>query len=365
MAYADQIDTPALIVHQAILERNVEAMAQRAAAHGVALRPHFKTHKTAEVVRLQQQHGAKGITCAKVGEAEVVLRHGVADDVLIANQIVGQLKLDRLQALLKQARITVAVDSLPSAAGLDALARAADTRLPVLIEVNTGLDRAGVLPGHAALDLAQTLRAQLPRLDVIGVMTHEGHVYRQPDAHTAATVGAAAATALVETAHLLREQGFPISIVSAGSTPGATGAVAVPGISELRPGTYVFNDATGLHFGLRPDDCALRILATVTSRPAPDRVIIDAGSKVLTSDGAVGRSGHGYVVGYPDMVVARLSEEHGVVLVAPGTGPQVGDKLEIIPNHVCPTVNLTDTLYIVQDGELIGTWPVIGRGQVR
>jgi D-serine deaminase-like pyridoxal phosphate-dependent protein len=155
-------------------------------------------------------------------------------------------------------------------------------------------------------------------------------------------------------------------VVSVGSTPAAFATTTVEGVTEMRPGTYVFNDNTGFRIGTKPEDCALRILATVTSRPAPDRAVVDAGSKVLTSDPSVGRPGHGYIVEYPDAVIERLSEEHGVVrLPESARGMKVGDKVEIIPNHVCPTVNLQDELYLVRDGELAETWPVIARGKVR
>lgn len=365
MSYRDALDTPALVVHEEILNRNVSAMAEYARSKGISLRPHFKTHKTAAVAELQKAHGSTGITCAKLGEAEALVEAGVYDDFFIANQIVGPIKLRRLVALMERAKVRVSVDTVDVAAGLNGAMAEAGKILDVIIELNTGQDRAGVKP-EEALRLAETIRDEMPNLRVIGLMTHEGQVNGVPDSDALTSVARAAGADIVKTAELLREHNFDISVVSVGSTPAAFATTTVEGVTEMRPGTYVFNDNTGFRLGTRPEDCALRILATVTSRPAPDRAIVDAGSKVLTSDMSVGRPGHGYIVEYPDAVIVRLSEEHGVVeLPESARGMRVGDKVEIIPNHVCPAVNLQDELYLVRDNEVVDTWPVIARGKVR
>jgi D-serine deaminase-like pyridoxal phosphate-dependent protein len=366
MTYRDELDTPALVVHEDILRRNVQNMAEYARAKGLSLRPHFKTHKTAAVARLQKEAGSTGITCAKLGEAEALVEAGAYDDFFIANQIVGPLKLKRLVALMELAKVRVSVDTVAVARGLNAAMAEAGKTLDVIVELNTGQDRAGVKPGEEALKLAETIRAEMPNLRVIGLMTHEGQVNGVPDNDTLMSVSREAGADIVRTAELLREHNFDISVVSVGSTPAAFATTTVDGVTEMRPGTYVFNDNTGFRLGTRPEDCALRILATVTSRPAPDRAIVDAGSKTLTSDMSVGRPGHGYIVEYPDAVIERISEEHGVVrLPESAQGMQVGDKVEIIPNHVCPAVNLQDEIYLIRDGELVETWPVIARGKVR
>ncbi|HQZ89213.1 MAG TPA: alanine racemase [Thermomicrobiales bacterium] len=366
LGYREDLDTPALVVHEEILQHNLHRMADYAAAKEIALRPHFKTHKTAAVAVMQKSLGAGGITCAKLGEAEALADAGVYDDFFVANQIVGPLKLKRLVALMDRAKVRVAVDTADVAAGLNAAMADAGKTLDVIIELNTGQDRAGIRPGDEALTLAEVIRAGMPHLRVIGLMTHEGQVNNTAGIEGMTETALAAGHAIIDTAELLREHGFDISVVSVGSTPAAFTTTTLEGVSEMRPGTYVFNDRNYLRFGLSPDDCALRILATVTSRPAPDRAIVDAGSKTLTSDMAMGIPGHGLIVEYPEAVIVRISEEHGVVqLPESAQGLKVGDKVEIIPNHVCPTVNLQDEIYLVRDGEVVETWPVIARGKVR
>lgn len=365
MTYRDELDTPSLVIHDDILQRNLNRMAEYARSKEIALRPHFKTHKTAAIAEMQRGLGASGITCAKLGEAEALADAGAYDDFFIANQIVGPIKLKRLVALMERATVRVAVDTADVARGLNRAMEEAGKTLDVVIELNTGQDRAGVRP-EEALELAETIRAGMPWLRVVGLMTHEGHVNYADGVDGMTRVATAAGTDIVRAAEQLREHGFDITVVSVGSTPAAFTTTTIDGVTEMRPGTYVFNDAAYLRFGITPEDCALRVLATVTSRPAPDRAIIDAGSKVLTSDKAAGREGHGLIVEYPDAVIERLSEEHGVVVLPEAAqGLRVGDKVEVIPNHVCPTVNLQDELYLVRDGAVVDTWPVIARGRSR
>ena len=366
-SYRTLLDTPCLVVDLDRLERNLAEMAEYARTHGLALRPHLKTHKTAEIARMQQAHGVVGFTCAKVGEAEAFAAAGVLDDVLIAYQIVGDRKIERLLRLAERVRVTVAVDSVAVAEPLSRAALARGMRLDIVIEVDTGLRRAGVEPGEPVLRLAREI-IEMPGLRLRGLMTHEGHAGRASTTEELEGLARMAGEAMVASAELLRREGIPVDVVSVGSTPAAFATTRVPGITEMRPGTYVFYDAAAFRFGrIGPDRVALRVLATVISRPAPDRAVIDAGSKTLTYDPPPpGRTGYGYVVEYPDAVISRLSEEHGVIEFPPGTkGPQVGERIEIIPNHVCPVVNLQDELFVVREGEFVGTWRVIARGCVR
>jgi D-serine deaminase-like pyridoxal phosphate-dependent protein len=345
-------------------------MADYAASHGISLRPHFKTHKTAEVAQMQLAGGAVGITCAKLGEAEALVESGVADDIFIANQVVGPLKTARLSALMERARMRVAVDSFEVTQGLNAAMAAADKTLDVIIEVNTGQARAGILVDEVA-PLAERIRDELPHIRVVGVMTHEGHAGAADDAAQLQQYADDAGRKIVAVAGMLRAAGFDISTVSVGSTPAAFVTTRTEGVTEMRPGTYVFQDNTIFRFGWHgPENCALRILATVTSRPAPDRAILDTGSKVLTMDPSKWKAGYGHIVEYPDAIIENLSEEHGWVRLAgregaPMQGMAIGEKVQIIPNHVCPTVNLTDELYLVRDDEVVAVWPVIARGKVR
>lgn len=366
MGYREELDTPSLVVRESILRRNIEEMAAFAKQHGVALRPHQKTHKTAEIARMQLDAGAAGLTCATIGEAEALADAGVLDDVLLAYQIVGPQKIQRLLALMDRARVAVAVDGRDGASLLSEACRDAGKTLDVLVEVNTGLARAGVLPGEEVLAVAREV-VQMPGLRLRGIMTHEGHVARAKNSDELAEIARKAGQDMVDTAELLRKNGIPVETVSVGSTPAAWYTPTVPGITEMRPGTYVFNDNSAFRFGrIGVDGCSLRILATVISRPAADRAVIDAGSKTLAMDPAKGRKGYGYIVEYPDATVVRLSEEHGVVTLPPGTeGMRVGERVEVIPNHVCPTVNLQDEMFLVRDDAVAATWPIVARGKVR
>lgn len=365
VAEAEVLDTPCVVVDETILHQNIAEMAAYAASIGVALRPHMKTHKSPHVARLQLAAGAVGATCAKLGEAEVLVDQGGVEDVLLAYPIVGEPKIRRLLALMERAHVTVALDSREAAEALARAMAAAERTLDVYVEVNTGQDRAGALAGEEATALALDL-ARMPGLHVVGVMTHEGHAGSSAPDVIEATAHAAG-RALVETAAMIRSHGLELPHVSVGSTPSSPYTPTVPGVTEMRPGTYVFYDNSIFRHGrIGPDRCAARIAATVVSRPTPDRAVIDAGSKALAMDPSASHPGHGFVVGHPEARIARLSEEHGVVLLPPDEpGFAVGDRHEVIPNHVCPTINLTDELLIVHDGHVVDVWPVAARGKVR
>jgi D-serine deaminase-like pyridoxal phosphate-dependent protein len=365
----EELDTPLITVDLDLLERNIAEMAALATSHGVALRPHAKTHKSPHVARLQLEAGAIGLTCAKLGEAEVLVELAGVTDILIAYPIVGDIKMRRLLELLERAHVIVAVDTHQAAAALSQAISVSDRILDVYVEVNTGQDRAGARAGQEAVDLAVTT-SRLPGLRLAGVMTHEGHAgFSSPD--EIATIAQDAGRALVDTAERIRAQGIEVAHVSVGSTPASWFTPRVPGITEMRPGTYVFHDNNAFRHGrIGPDRCAARVVSTVVSRPAGQptghRAVIDAGSKALALDPSPSHPGHGYIVGHPSATIARLSEEHGVVLLSPDElGFDVGDRVEIIPNHICPAVNLTDELVIVRDGHVIDRWPVAARGKVR
>ena len=359
------LDTPLIAVDLDLLERNIAEMAALAASYGVSLRPHAKTHKSPHIARMQIEAGAIGLTCAKLGEAEVFADQADVTDILIAYPIVGDIKIRRLLHLLDRAHVTVAVDTHEAAAALSQAVAASDRTLDIYLEVNTGQDRAGARAGQEAVALAVRI-SSLPGLRLVGVMTHEGHAgFSAPD--DIATVAENAGRALVDSAERIRDQGIALAHVSVGSTPSSWFTPRVPRITEMRPGTYVFHDNNAFRHGrIGPDRCAARVIATVVSRPAPDRAIIDAGSKALALDPSPSHPGHGYIVEHPNATIVRLSEEHGVVaLPADETGFDVGDRVEIIPNHICPAVNLTDELVVVRDGREVDRWPVAARGKVR
>ena len=363
---ADEVlDTPVIVIDEAKLRQNIDEMAALAAGAGVSLRPHFKTHKTPQIGRLQTSAGAVGATCAKLGEAEVFVDQAGIEDVLLAYPVVGPPKIERLLALMDRAHVTVAVDSLAAATSLSQAMAAAGRTLDIYLEVNTGQDRAGARAGDEALAMALAIN-EMPGLRLVGVMTHEGHAGSSDPSVIAATAHAAG-TALVETAERIRAHGIELPHVSVGSTPSSWYTPTVPGVTEMRPGTYVFYDNSIFRHGrIGPDRCAARVVATVVSRPAADRAIIDAGTKALAMDPSASHPGHGYIVGHPQSTIARISEEHGVVLLPPDEpGFAVGDRVEVIPNHICPAVNLTDELLVIRDGHVVDRWPVAARGKVR
>jgi D-serine deaminase-like pyridoxal phosphate-dependent protein len=368
----NDLDTPALVIDSAALERNITRMQEMATGFGVRLRPHTKTHKSPRLARIQAQAGAAGITVAKVGEAEVMAEAGI-DDILIANQIVGAQKVARLVELARRIRLAVLVDSQEGVALLERAFQKVGIELDVLIEVDTGKRRCGLSDLDAIIELAGSI-AVSPHLRLRGVETHEGHV--PAGAQSAGQMeerALAAGRRVVEVAETLRGLGHVIAEVSVGSTPAAPWTASVAGITEMRPGTYVFNDVNQMAIAqAEPRDCALSVLATVISRPASDRTVLDAGSKSLFAEPArrgfalTDYEGYGYVRQSPGARITSLSEEHGVVeLGADLSFPGIGERVEIIPNHVCPAVNLHEEFYLCEGDEVVDVWPIAARGKIR
>jgi len=360
-------DTPEIVVDLDAVRANIERAAARARETGVALRPHTKTHKLPQIARLQVEAGATGVQVAKLGEAEVMVDAGI-DDVLVGYPIVGEGKLRRLADLAERAAISATVDSEEVALGLSRVATERGITIRVLLELDTGMHRLGVLPGPAAVELAKRVAA-LEGLELVGVFAHEGHVYTQArdDAERERMTHASCAAA-VETADELRSRGIAADVVSVGSAGTFRFAIQVPGVTEVRPGTYVFNDRSQLAQGAaEPEDLAAFVITTVVARPAPDRIVVDSGSKVLTSDRMLvpePQVTFGSVWGH-DWEVVRLSEEHGVVAVEAGADVRVGDRLAIVPNHVCPAINLANEVTVAEGGRFTGRWPVAARGLVQ
>jgi D-serine deaminase-like pyridoxal phosphate-dependent protein len=350
MLVPEDLETPAAVVDAERVERNLTRMA--AAAAGVALRPHAKTHKSVQIARRQLSHGAAGLTVATLAEAELFAGDG-CPSVFIAYPLWAGSgdRGARLAALRERTDLRVGVDSVAAAARLaDAI-----PGLAVLIEIDSGQHRSGVLPEQARV-VAGACRGL--GLDVLGAFTHPGHAYGSP-----ATVGnvvederAALAAAGAALAGFV--DGTPV--LSGGSTPTAAAGVAAP-LSEVRPGTYVFGDRQQLHLShLNLDDIALVVAARVVSMPRPGQAILDSGSKALSSDRPAWLTGHGLILEAPEATIATLSEEHAVVqgLTTP---LRVGDLVRVVPNHVCTVVNLTSELVVVSDGEVTDRWPVSAR----
>ncbi len=359
------LDTPAIVVDLDQLERNLRTMQERVHSAGADLRPHIKTHKTPELARMQVELGARGITVAKLGEAEVMISAGM-DDVFVANEIIGADKVDRLAALGRCARVRVCVDSLEGARMLSEGGERNDTTFEVLLDVNTGLDRTGVAP-EEAVELGQRM-ASLPRINLVGVFSYAGYKPGVPDDAERRRWAEHEACTAVEVAQELCSRGIEAAEVSVAGTPCGVFAAAVPGVTEVRPGTYVFYDANYMRLGVCSlEECALRIRARVISRPAPDRAVLDAGSKVLTTEKKTTEGedlGYGLIPEIPDTRIARLWEEHAVLeLDEEGRQLRVGDAVEIIPNHVCPTVNLADRWFGVRGDEVEREYRIAARGR--
>ena len=359
------LDTPALLIDLDVTERNIATTAIVASDAGVRLRPHTKTHKCPEIARMQVAAGAAGITVAKLGEAEVMADAGL-DDLLVAYPIVGEAKLARLRALRERARVRVSLDSVAVAEGIGSVGSSSDP-VEVLLEVDTGHHRMGRPPGEPTAALAAEV-ARVDGLEVVGLTSHAGHAYRaEPGALDA--LARREAADLAATAEACARAGVEIREISVGSTPTAGAVAGAAGVTESRPGTYVFHDVQQMRLGVAAErDCAARVVVTVVSRPWEDRFVIDAGSKSLSSDGADGPPfpGRGVLAGRPDLVLDFLTEEHGVGhVLAAGGDLEVGDRLEVIPLHICSCVNLFDTAAGVRHGRVERELAIAGRGRVR
>src|SRR5215210_6758304 len=358
--------TPYLLIDGAKLDRNIQKMADVARESRVALRPHVKTHKIPRIAREQLDAGGAGITVAKVSEAEVMADGGM-EDIFIAYPLVTEAKIRQALRLGERVRLVVGVDSLKGARRLSAVAE--DRTLEVRLEVDTGLRRTGVLYDEA-VGLAGEIEG-MGNLDLTGIYTYRGAVLGGSKTLELEKAGLEEGHLMVSLADMLRERGIRVDDVSVGSTPTVEHVAKVDGVTEIRPGTYVFYDRMQARLGACSlDECAAVVVCTVVSRPAPHLVIIDGGSKTFATDVGPGAEplnleGYGHVVGYPDAVLGRLTEEHGMLSVDEDCDLEVGDTLQIIPNHFCSTVNLHDEVYLLGEDGVVEETRVAARGKVR
>jgi D-serine deaminase-like pyridoxal phosphate-dependent protein len=357
------LDTPAILVDNRILQANIERMARHARECGLEHWPHTKTHKVPQFAQRQMDAGSPGICVAKLGEARVMAGAGI-ENILIANHIVGEAKVLALLELVEHARVSICVDSLDAARPLSAAFGAAGRQLDVLMEIDTGMHRCGRQPGEDAVELAKRL-LDLPGLCLVGVMTYAGLIPGKLSEAELQECARGECEALTRVAEDLREVGADIRRISGGSTPRARFYEPSCGLTEIRPGTYIYNDVNCIDLGAAsPEDCALTVLATVISVPSPTRATLDAGSKALTSDRAKISPGHGRVLEYPGAVIAQLDEEHAYVDLTGVEGrPAIGEKVRIIPNHVCPVSNLHDRLALIEDEQVVDVLPIAARGR--
>ncbi|MGB3042914.1 MAG: D-TA family PLP-dependent enzyme [Xanthobacteraceae bacterium] len=350
---AREFGTPAAVIDMDRVERNIARVQAACDAAGVANRPHIKTHKSPVLAKLQIKAGARGITCQKLGEAEVMAEAGI-DDILISYNLLGDEKMARLGALRSRIDVTVAADNPVVVADLTKAAAAAGRSLPVVVECDTGRKRAGVETPAEAIELARVISTS-PGLSFAGFMlypTESGW----PDAQRFYDEALAGVRAL----------GLEPAIVSTGGSPNLKNLGQLRGATEHRPGTYIYNDRMQMAAGVATlDDCALHIYATVVSRAAPERGILDAGSKTLTADSG-GLDGFGLILEHPEAKIARFAEEHGFLdLTRSNTRPNIGDVVRIVPNHVCVVVNMLDEVVMVRGDEIVGVLPVAARGKLR
>lgn len=348
----NSIHTPAFVVKEAVALRNINSFQAHCDTAGLALRPHIKTHKSIKFAKAQLAAGALGITCQKISEAEAMLADGI-DDILITYNILGTAKLQRLRALSDRlAALGVVADNAVVIEGLSKAFDGTPRPLSVLVECDTGAGRCGVQTPEAAVALAETI-TNLPGVIFAGLMTYP-------------PVGGAkaAATFMRTTKTLLDEKAIDCPVVSSGGSPDMWTAATDDVVTEYRIGTYIYNDRSLVERGTCTwDDCAGQVLATVVSTPVPGRAIIDAGSKVLTSD-LLGFPDYGHVLGRPDARIVGLSEEHGTFeydLEKPFT---IGDRLRIVPNHVCVVSNMFDKIWIETSEGHVTPATVDARGTV-
>ncbi len=344
----DDIDTPALVIDLDVMEHNIQCLQAYMDRHGIGSRPHIKTHKIPAIAHMQLEAGAIGITCQKLGEAEVMADAGIGD-LLVTYNVLGRQKLERLVRLAKRTDLTVTVDNRVVAQGISDAAESAGVVVGVLVELGSELERTGVPTPAGLVELARRVD-ELPGLRLRGLMTYPS----SPEN----------ADRIAEAVERLDAAGLSTEIVSGGGTPSARRAHEVPAVTEHRAGTYVFNDTRMVEAGVATlEDCALTVLATVVSRPTEDRAIIDGGSKTFSSDGGVPV---GHVVDRPAALIYKMNEEHGYVDVSDcDVRPAIGDRLRVIPNHACGTMNMHDVAYAVRDGDVEAIWDIQARGKLR
>ena len=360
-----ELETPAVVVDLDVMDQNLSRMADYCRKHNLLLRPHTKSHKIPELAKRQLASGANGITVAKLGEAEVMLDAGITD-ILIAYPIVGNDKATHLATIAERASITVALDSEAAALAVSQAVSQRGTKVGILVELDVGFKRCGVANEVEALALARKI-GSLPGLEFKGVMFFPGHFTVGPEQRAALRNDVNEMVDRVRQAFARAD--VPLAIVSGGSTPTAYESHLFHGVNEVRPGMYIFNDKTTVGISAASlNDCALSVLVTVVSTSVAGRAIVDGGSKTFSSDRYQAGDGGGFGLVLEDhsAQVEKLSEEHGHLNVERSErGYRVGDRLRVVPNHVCTTVNMHDEIYGVRGEEVEAVWRVEGRGKVR
>ena len=346
------IDTPAVIVDLKIVKENINAYQKYCNDVGITLRPHIKTHKIPALAKLQVKAGAVGITAQKISEAEAIISEGGIDDVLITYNIIGEKKLRALLDLAKRVKVSVVADSSFCVKGLSKTFKGAGEPISVLVECDTGANRCGVTSPHLACELAELINRS-PGLIFGGLMTY-------PPTSQAQKIN----SFLSNAKKLIEAKNIAVNTISVGGSPDMWKVQDIPVATEYRIGTYIFNDRSLVEKEICSEDqVALTVLATVVSTPTKTRAIIDAGSKVLTTD-LFGMKDHGRIVNFPDLRIVQLTEEHGTIVSDQNTNLEIGQKILIIPNHACVVTNMLDEVTVITAERNVGNMKVIGRGKV-
>ncbi|MEV5030467.1 alanine racemase [Paenibacillus sp. LPE1-1-1.1] len=363
-----ELETPCVVIDSDAVDGNIAAMAESAARLGVKLRPHAKTHKLPEMAARQLAAGAAGITVAKISEAEVMASGGIRD-IFVAYPLVARSKLERAARLSRSGiRLIIGVDSLEGAKRISEAALREGAELEVRLELDTGLRRTG-----AALDKAVQMAQQingLPGMKLSGIFTYRGAMAGGAPTLDVKAAGHEEGRLMAEAAAELRAAGIAIQDVSVGSSPTAVFAAEIDGVTEVRPGTYIYQDRMQAAYGMCSlEQCAGSVFAAIVSRPSADFIVIDGGSKTFATDVQPGHAplflkGFGHVIGDPDAVLERMNEEHGMIRVSPDSLYQVGDVLRIIPNHICSTVNLHSFVYLKDSAGQLRKTSVAARGML-
>ena len=363
-----ELDTPALIIDREIMMDNLRFMQDYADRKKVALRPHTKTHKMPKLALIQENLGAKGITVAKVGEAEVMAAAGLKN-IFIANEIVGAVKLARIRKLAESIDISFGLDSIDQAKMIEASFEGADKKAQVLIEIEVGEGRSGVIEQDDYIKLLHYLKT-CKNIYLKGIFSHDGNSYGAADISECRNIHLTAQKRTLEFARLAKEEGMELETVSIGSTPSMMHDFPIlEGVTEIRPGTYIFMDASQANAYGSLDRNAATVLTTIISRPTAERVITDVGAKGITaqtrSKGFCATQGLGLIKGWPDVEIFDVYDEHAIIYNQQFRDHvKVGDKVEIIPNHICPVVNLHEYSYLVSKGQVIEKISVECRGKL-
>lgn len=362
----DLIDTPALLIDYDLTMWNIDSMQKYVDNLGINLRPHIKTHKMPFFSKIQCEKGAVGIACAKIGEAEVMADHGIKD-IFIANEIVGIMKYERLRDLNNKVLLSIGIDNKFQVDQIDRVFKNEIKPLRVLIEYEVGENRSGIITDEQLTNLVDYIKTK-NTISLVGIFSHEGHTYKSDSQLDAKNEGNIAYTRTLRAADIIRSKGIDLEIVSVGATPSVMAGAYVEGITEFRIGTYIFFDLGQANALNDFSKCSATVLTTIISKPNNERVVLDAGAKALVAQnrniGICATGGFGYVKGSDNVVIDGLFDEHGLINNKEFSKIiNIGDKIEVIPSHICPTVNLYDQAYLISGNKIIDKIKIEARGK--